>query len=290
MNPEHLVIATSLLMMAWIAPAGALTPSNPYAIGQFYQGLGPAILYNSTSLVTRINYPTIVGSQKNIVIIGDSIPSNSAPTLYTVTQANNFNGNISDGAIYKSSDPILGTTSGFASPFLSSVCGPLGDSLITGSYCTNAIVWPNGMGSSVVANWASGGALNQNIVVLSQRMANLGITPDAWIWHAGPNDTNLGTSQASYTASLASVIATIRVYWPSVPILVGVCTQANGVQSVPIQNAQIAAVNHPSGIWAGVNSDAFPGGDFQDGTHFNATGRAAWVSSAITQLHAAGAI
>lgn len=277
------------MLVSWIAPFGALQNSAPYALGQYYNGIGPIYPYNSTSLVTRKNYSVVSGTKKNIVIIGDSVPANSGPSLYTVTQANNLNGNISDGAVYTGSDPTLGASNGSVSPYFSSVCGPLGDNLISGGYCTNAVIWPNGMGGSVVADWATG-TLNQNIGVMSARLSILGITPDAWIWHAGPNDTNAGTTQQQYTDRLAIVIATIRIYWPSVPILIGVCTQAAGVQSVPIQNAQIAAVNNPAGIWAGVNSDAFPMGDFQDGTHFNPTGRAAWASSAITQLHSAGAI
>lgn len=279
-----------LFLGGWTSPGGwPVLVADPYALGQFYQNVGPVIPYNSTHLVARIAPAAIVGSKKVIVIIGDSVAANSVPTLYTVTQAKNYNFNIADGAIYQGSDPTLGASNGSVAPFLSSVAGPLGDNIITGGFATNAVIADNAMGSSVIANWAAGGALNQNIKVMAARLANLGLTPDAAIWHGGPNDTNLGTSQAAYTAGLNSMIATMRTYWPSVPILIGICTQASGTPSAAIQAAQAAAVNHPAGIWAGVNSDAYAGADFQDGTHFAVAGRTQWATDATALLHAAGA-
>jgi hypothetical protein len=62
---------------------------------------------------------------------------------------------------------------------------------------------------------------------------------------------------------------------------------------VPIQNAQIAAVNNPAGIWAGVNSDAYAADRFQPSGaglgHFTVVGRTNWAADAVTQLHATGA-
>lgn len=268
----------------------AVANANPYPLGQYYNSVGPVFPYSSTAGFNPVVPSSIVGTKKVIVIIGDSIPANSGPTLYTITQSKNYQVNVLNGAIYQASDPAFSASNGYAAPYFSSVAGPLGDNIITGTYATNAIILDNGMGSAVVADWAVGGGLNQNIGTIAARLSNLGLTPDAWIWHAGPNDTNVGTSQGAYTASLNSVISTIRGYYASVPILVGVCSYNGVTTSANVTNAQTAAPSAPSKIYAGVNSDAFPGADFATGGHFAPAGRTAWAAGYITQLAAAGAI
>lgn len=291
MNRRAFLAGSSLLLGGWGPPGGSAIPiSNPFQLGQFYQGVGPVWPHNSTVGRTTVNPATLSGTTKCVMVIGDSMPANSGPTPYTVTQAKNYNFNISDGGLYKTVDPVLGAAGGFASPHLSSPCAGMGDNLITGGFCTNAVILPNGMGSCLIADWAVGGALNQNIRVMAQRFAATGLTLDAIVWHGGVNDNIAGTSQVVYAAGLTSLIATLRIYWPSVPILIGVCTVGNIAVSAPIQAAQAAAVNHPAGIWAGVNSDAYAAPNFQADGHFSDAGTAKFATDIVALLHTAGAV
>lgn len=285
-------VAASTLLGGFRASPGSIQQSDPYILGRFFQfgifaGIGPLAYFDSTAGRVSVA-PGESGSVTCILVIGDSLISNSAPTLYTVTQALNHNFNINDGGVYQSSDPMLGTTNGFASPFLSCPLAPLGDNIITGGFKTRAIMVPASVGSTIIADWIPGGFVNLNIRTAFRRLTAAGLTVNGIMWHGGPNDTNIHTSQAAYLAGLNSVITTLRQFWPFVPILVGICTQASGTQSAAIQAAQAGIVNHANQIWAGVNSDAYPSGNFQDGTHFSVAGRTQWATDAVTQLHAAG--
>lgn len=285
-----LLALVALVTAGWTTPRGAtVVGSDPYPLGKFYQGVGPVNVYSSTKGYTTVNPANLVGTKKVVVIIGDSLTANSVNTAYTITQSGNLQVNAGDGGLYNASDPAFGASNGSVAPYISSVAGPLGDSIVTGGYATWAIVVANGMGSSAIGDWAQFGALNKNITTIADRLAVLGLTPSAWIWHGGPNDNNLGTTQIAYKAGLDSVIATIRTKYPTVPILIGVASQAGlGNTSAAIQAAQASVLSAPGKIYAGVNSDAFSSGDFGDGTHFSVSGRASWVSGTITKLVAAG--
>jgi hypothetical protein len=71
----------------------------------------------------------------------------------------------------------------------------------------------------------------------------------------------------------------------------------SGVVNPAVQAAQLAAVNHPAGIWAGPNADSLSTANRKDGTHFNDTDAdlyaGLWRTAAclrcailITDLHA----
>lgn len=274
---------------------GVVSRPDPYVLQRSYQGVGPVDVHNFTTGLRRVLLSSIVGTLVIGAVFGDSVPANSTPTVYTVTQANNFTLSITDGAIYPTTDPAIGASNGFVAPYRSSACAKLGDDIIGGGWKQNSLGLWHPLGSSTIGNWAAlgavpggDGALNRNIGVAARRFSDLGITPAYVIWHGGPNDTNLGTSQANYAAGLASFIATCRFYWPLVKILIGICTQAGGSQSSAIQAAQAAAVDNPNGIYAGVNSDAFASDRFQDLTHLSALGRNDLSAGWVTQLHAAG--
>lgn len=284
--------AAATLLGGWRAAPGTLQQADPFPLGRTYRlgalaGVTPLAYYNSTAGRVSIA-PGESGSVTAIMVIGDSLISNSVNTLYTVTQSLNHNFNSNDGGVYQSKDPMLGTPNGVNAPFLSCPMAPLGDNIITGGFKTRAIMVPASVSSTIIADWAVGGFVNGNLSTIFKRLTIAGLTLNGIMWHGGPNDTNINTSQAAYLAGLNSVIATLRQFWPSVPILVGICTQASGTQSAAIQAAQAGIVNHANQIWAGVNSDAYPSGNFQDGTHFSVAGRTQWATDAVTQLHAAG--
>lgn len=289
--------ASSLLLGGWRAGPGIAPAADPYPLGQHFTSndLAPTTSipnYNNGTAGRVAIGPGLVGGQTTacVMIIGDSVSALSSPAVYTVTQSLNHNLNPIDGGIYQTKDPILGPSGGWGNG-VSGVAAPLGDNLITaGVGIQRAIMLPGGVGSTTVADWAPGGFLNQNIGTMARRMAVAGIPLNAVIWLAGPNDNIGGTSQTAYAASLAAMIGTIRTYWPSVsvPILICVCSKASGVNSAAVENAQIGAVNHAAGIWAGVNSDAYAADHFQDGTHFSTIGRDAWAADIVPLLHATG--
>lgn len=269
---------------------GVSSAVDPFEIGRTETLNAVVSFYNAYVNRTQVSPVQIAETIKGALFIGDSVIANSCPTAYTVTQAKNHNLNVLNGGLYVSADPLLGAGNGTAAPFIASPATRLGDLLITGAYCARAIIANNGAGGAMVQDWAVGGALNKNIGAAIKRFSAVGLPLNAVIWHAGPNDNSQGTSQASYTASLASVISTIQSF-TAATILIGVCSKASGVANAGIVAAQTAAVNHASGVWAGVNSDAYVAGNFQaDGSHLSDTGSAALATDYITQLHAAGVI
>ena len=81
-------------------------------------------------------------------------------------------------------------------------------------------------------------------------------TPTAVLWQQGENDTGNATSQASYSASLASVITTMRAAGYAGPVFIAQSSWIGGAVSANVVAAQ-AAVNHGANVWAGPNTDAF---------------------------------
>lgn len=246
--------------------------------------------YNNTNGKTPVSPVLAAEVTKGILFIGDSVIANSSPTAYTVTQAKNQNLNILNGGLYASSDPLLGAGNGTTAPFIASSVTRMGDNIITGGFAARVMLADIGAGGALVQDWAPGGGLYTNILVAFNRFAALGLPFNGIVFHAGPNDNTQGTSQANYAASLASMIAYIRTF-TAVPVLIGVCSKANFVNSSGIEAAQTAAVNHPNNVWVGVNSDAYSNPNFQaDGTHLSDTGSAQMATDYVTQLHAAGVI
>lgn len=237
--------------------------------------------------------PALVGGQTTLVLIiaGQSLTTNVVPGVYTPTNALNHNFSITDGGCYTANGPLLGCT-GFA-PTLgwpaSNFASWLGDQLITGGIAQRVILVPIGVGGSIVADWASTGANNSRIQVTANRLAVAGLTPSAFLWEQGTSD--LGTSQISYTASLNSMIASVRTSFGStLPIFIAQESWNAGSTSAAVRAAQASVVNHASAIWLGPDCDSLNATNRQaDNTHWNTTGASANAALWKTALHLFGA-
>lgn len=278
-------------------------PSNdPYSLVPLYPnvvgGQTNAISHdwNNTNGKVPVDLSTLINP---IVIIecGQSLSTNCINGTYTPTGGTSYNFNIGNGGTYQASDPLLGCT-GYH-PNLPSNPWPTGcwltrlpDKIVARSITRPVILVPIGVGGSNVRDWQNpslGGGGNFNrFAVTARRLAKVGLTPSAFYWQQG--ESNFGDTQAAYAAGLSSVITDgIRAQWPSVPILIAISTYISGSADANVAAAQAAAVNNPSGIYAGANGDSLTGANRQsDSTHWSQTGSAAYAALADTALHNAG--
>jgi hypothetical protein len=274
--------------------SGITSGVDPYIIQTLFPTFGPVARYNAYVGRTQVSPASLSGTTKGILLIGDSMSANSVPTAYTVTQAQNLNLNVCNGGLYRAADPLLGASNGTGVPLIACFGTRLGDNLVSGGHCTNAVIMSIAYGSTTVGDWSapdisgSSGTFNRDIAVAYQRFVRNGLAIHGVIWHGGPNDVTAGTSQAVYATQLNSVISTIRALLPSVPILVGLCTD-NTAPNAAIRAAQSGVVNHASQIWEGVDTDAYTPDRFQPG-HFSDLGSAAVASDYVTKLVTAGVV
>jgi hypothetical protein len=223
-----------------------------------------------------------------MVFLGQSNFSNVNPTIYTPANSTVYNFNIVDGGLYSMSPtagPVLGTSTN--SPLgYGCTCSRICDTLVTNGNFPAVVMVPAAVGGTQISQWQNDG---WNVMAVTfARLASLGLTPNAVLWGQGESDTQAGTSQANYTAGLNGVISVIRA-WTNAPIFIAQQSWNAGTTSTNVTNAQAAAVNHSSGIWAGPNADSLNATSRQgDNTHFNDSGAASYASLWITALHASG--
>jgi hypothetical protein len=236
-----------------------------------------------------ISTPRLNAGEKTLVLVtcGQSNGANTGDTAYTPTNATKVdNFNIFDGGTYRAVDPLLGCTIR-ASTTQGNVAGRIADKLINAGKCARVILVPTCYGGTPVSRWAPGGILNQHrLAVIPQILASRGLAASLYIWIQGETDNDpLHTSQASYAASLAGVIATPG---DGVPWMIAKCTYINGAVSAAVQAAQVAAVNGTT-VFAGADLDSLTGLTYRqaDLTHFNGTGHDAGADLFVTKIVAA---
>ena len=218
------------------------------------------------------------GTKKIILVLGQSLGLNYAQITYSVTNpTKNFTLNPFDGLCYQTQGALVGTqTNGSAGGF-SSYLAKTADNLITNSEAPGGvIIIPVMYGGTVVAQWTQGSAgsfphLWNNINVIARRLLAISLTPTDIVWEQGTNDGIAGTSQASYSASLAIVIALLKINWPTVPILINTESWNGSAVNSGIQAAQAAAIDNTT-TFVGCNTDAFGNADRYDTLHWNSTG------------------
>lgn len=233
-------------------------------------------------------------SIRNLILIpiGQSLSGPNSGATYTPSNPSKLdNFSYLNGAIYTAVDPLAGSGNDTASLGPGSYSLRIADTLITNNKFDRVIIAPISVGGTNVASWATGNNSTRT-TVLYNRLVAKGITVGmtnvtmAFIWGQGEQDNADGTSQASYTASLNTVISTIRSvgFNTTVPIFVNIESSIGGVAASNVTNAQAAVVNHSNGVWAGGNIDSIGGGERSDGTHLNATGAASAASLLVTAM------
>ncbi len=261
--------------------AGGFSPADPYYLYPTWNNITDTQPFLDPAGRTQVD-PRLIGGESTAVIIvdGQSLMANNVNSAYTVAQSKNQQMNIRSGGIYVSKDPFIGTNTsgGLNSGNIGHLCSELGDLLITNARFVRVIWIPMAVGGASIAQLASTSTapfLGNRIGAVARRIASVGLTATHVIFGQGETDTNLGTSQSAYAASLSTVIANYRAAGISCPFLVAKETWIGGTTSSAIQAAQASVVDNIT-VFAGADMDSLNATNRQaDNTHLNATGRTA---------------
>lgn len=216
------------------------------------------------------------------VSLGQSTTANHDQVPYNVTNPKSHNFNPYDGAIYPAVTPLLGCSglSGNWNPRCS-------DKMLAAGMFQRVIMVPPAVGGTVVSPWQpTGGLLWPRIVNTRARMVDRGLTPTFITYMQGESDTTAGTSQASYSASLADLISGLQALWPGVPIFISQTSYDGSITSSAVIAAQAAAVNNAAGVYAGPNTDSLIDPSYRFGAHWSDLGSDAVASLWKTAIDA----
>lgn len=278
---------------------GGVSLPDPFALNDsFSTAQGPsATPYQQTSGLTRRDQ-SFNPAQKTLVLIGagQSNYVSLNPSLYTPTSSSVIdNFNIYDGGSYSIGGPLLGTQYN-ATMGPGNILARIAQNAVTGGF-DRVVVVPIAIGGSTAAEWANG-SMADRIGVAMRRLASRGYVPGATgltfalSWGQGETDNTDGTSQASYAASMATVIANAQAAGftgSSCRIFINKQTWISGTVSAAVQAAQDALPNGTT-IFAGGNLDTLDATNRQiDNTHLNDTGAAAAATLVWNAMHASGA-
>jgi hypothetical protein len=304
-----ILIALAFLALGITSSSGRYvgsSPADPFLIGPITpQGnLNP--INTAVNLVTLQASQTLDRTKRNLIIVGagqSNMTNSPQASTYTPVNASSINQlYINDGGIYNALDPLLGNSinswpiSGGGNPIIR-----LADALITAGLFDRVLVTSVAIDGSSVADWETG-SLSTRLPVIFGRLNAKGLlagpnVTTVLLWGQGEIDQSLNTTQTAYFNSLTNVINKTRSAGFTGPWLVAVETYNLGNISVPVQNAQIAIVNHASNIWAGPVADNIIGTTCggvacrPDNLHFGNNGMPVYVGSSIgwqAALHAMG--
>jgi len=225
-----------------------------------------------------------------IVFIGQSLSVNEVPTTRVPTYSKNHQLNIWDGKCYQTKESMLGinVSGGLVTDQRGTWMSRLADQMISNNKYDRFVIVPMAVGNTTVGQWADNTAspyLFNNINTVAKRMRDAGLPCTAIHWGQGESDTNAGTSQASYTASLNKVIAAFNRELPGCPILVAKETWNGSAFNSGIQAAQAAVVNSTT-VFTGEDVDSIPTTTTYryDNLHLNELGADTRASAAYTRL------
>lgn len=264
---------------------GIGSSSDPYILPEL-SGYAPGWQnYGGRTLISPL---PIGGNTAVFMLFGDSTCSNVVNSLYTPTQSLNQNFNVYNGGLYTTAEPLLGCNINTANLSSGSYFSRVADSLISNSAFSRVVLVPFGVGGSLLADYAVGGGINGRIAAAYRRVQAAGLDAGHvyWFFQCGANDKSAGTSQVSATASITSVVATIRTV-SSANIFIPTHSNFGLATSAAIQAAQAAVIDGVS-IFSGGNIDslAVSALNYWDNTHFNATGAAAAATLATAAITA----
>lgn len=282
-----LLAAPALILPKRALAFGGGSSPDPYTLPRLP---GAVDGWQATGGRTRVNPSSLSGSVGCIVVFGDSVPSNVVNSIYTPTQANNYNFNIYDGGLYKTVEPLLGCNWNAESPAdvpSGSFFTRVADSLITNAVYPNVVLVMMGLGGSLLADYASGGSLNGRFAPVKARLDAAGLTATGIYCMLGANDGPNGTTGSSATTSMDSIVSTVRGIWPSTNMFVATHTLFDLTTYPAIQTAQQSVWSSSNKVYDGGDMDSLTSSsDYWDGTHPNATGAAAMASLAVTAISA----
>ncbi len=254
--------------------------TNPFTINENGTQSGGGVVINGNNSIggkTPRGSNLLTPGEKSLVllVIGDSISSNSCFSAYTVTNtAKNDNLNHYDGVVYQYADPYLGPSTGPGS-----YPGAIADALINNGRFARVVTIGCAMGGATSYDWSKFGGFAHRIVaslLYCRRYGyplsgsgNGGNWSMAVIHALGTNDSALSYSAGAYTALSNSCFSMLRDYGFQGKIFVPEMTVVNNVANPTLQAAQAAIINPSLGILLGMNVDQYTGGTYRqvDGTH-----------------------
>lgn len=276
---------------------------DPFRVGEvLYAGSiwGNNRGYSDVSGKTVRNTP-IDTSVRNLILIvaGQSNRTSVAPSAYTPANPSQIdNLNIYDGQMYIAADPMLGCSyiaGGFGTPVIGCVALRVADLFITNGQFDRVIIVPIAVAATQIANWDTGGVLENRIGAAIKRCIARGIVPGmtnvtfAIEWGQGEGD--YATSQIVYAAALNRVIANSVAAGFVGRWFVALESYANGSAFAQIVAAQ-ASVTDNITVFQSADADSLVGANRavygSDDTHFSDVGNAALATLIYNAMHASG--
>lgn len=208
-----------------------------------------------------------------IVVGGQSLTNNNTPSIYLkINPGQILNLNPYDGKLYKDGvrplGPLGAQPAGACLNPDGSDCRDnavryLADKILgltnaDGTNKFNRVIYViYSIGGSAAGQWANGIYTPQLTGIIDFLMRN-GIVPTAMLWGNGAADTTLGTSQASYFASMSTVIQTARERGLPFEVPWFIANESwDGTNYSPaVQAAQAQLIDHAKNIYAGSDRDA----------------------------------
>lgn len=244
---------------------GGSAVADPYVISGADTGL--YILDGRGSPIS----PVLAAEATGVFLCGgQSLICNTVNDSYSVVNAKNQNFCIQNGGIYTSQPTLLGCSANLTGCFLTR----LADKLITAGKYARVIMVPIGIDGTLFSEWAAGGQYNHRIVVAAKRLAAVGLVPTGVLWQQGESDSSAGTSQATCTTQLNSIISTFRNNGVNCKIALAKSTWIGGSQPAGATAvlAAVAAVVNGTTVVTGPDTNTLDNTNRYDTTHLNATG------------------
>lgn len=295
-----LFLAALLLPQIAFAQPAAVSAPDPFVFVERFDYGGNRATTGLTARTQAYN-----PAQRNLALImaGQSNCENVNPTLFIPGSSSAIDQfSIYDGGSYNIAGPLVGSTIGYpgnAGAGPGNVGARLAQIFITNGIFDRVVVASICIGSTLAVDWATG-VESARIPIVLKRMIQRGISPTAtgWTfaisWWHGESDGAAGTSQASYVASMNTILATAQAAGfncATCRFFVNIQTRGQGINRPTIQAAQIATVNgNPTKFFLGGNIDTL--GDsyrLADKTHLNDTGAPAAAQLVYDAMHASGA-
>lgn len=220
--------------------------------------------------------PALSGLRRNVLLsFGQSYITNSATGGYVVTQAQNHNLCLHNGAIYPSKANMLGCSD--VGDGVECNLSRLGDMIIAGGALERVIQVPIAIGGTHIAQWAPGGLLNHRIGAALRRVRDASLAVDKIMLSIGAGDAAMGTTTPAFQAGVVATRATFVANGCNAPMYLEKCNFIGGVVLAGAPAIYAAIDNLVDGVtyFAGPNSDTLDATYRHDGAHWNAAGSAA---------------
>ena len=175
-----------------------------------------------------------------------------------------------DGKLYPAIDPLPG-----ASGAGGSIWTRLGARLVARNVSKHVVIAAVAQGSTRVSDWVRGGRCHEALHSTLRSLAAAGLEPNCIIWQQGESEAwSAGASGSAYADSLATIVASCRELFPTVPFYVAQSTF--GASEVLNEQIRLAhTTQRPAGTAAGPNFDQLDAPFRSDGIHFNDRGLSA---------------